>query len=76
MTTRRDYNAEALQAVRNALIELVQILGEFRDHIVVVGGSVPGLLLRDAAEPHIGTLDIESRSGLSRNIPETSIRPS
>lgn len=71
MTTRRDYNAEALQAVRNVLIELVQILGEFRDHIVVVGGSVPALLLRDAAEPHIGTLDIDLALDF-RNIPEAS----
>jgi hypothetical protein len=69
--TRRDYNAEALQAVRNVLIELVQLLGEFRDHIVVVGGSVPGLLLRDAAEPHIGTLDIDLALDF-RNIPEAS----
>jgi hypothetical protein len=71
VTTRHDYNAEALQAVRNVLIELVQILGEFRDHIVVVGGSVPGLLLRDAAEPHIGTLDIDLALDF-RNIPDTS----
>jgi hypothetical protein len=71
VTTRRDYNAEALQAVKNVLIELVQILGEFRDHIVVVGGSVPGLLVRDAAEPHIGTLDIDLALDF-RNIPEAS----
>ena len=71
VTTRRDYNAEALQAVRNVLIELVQILGEFRDHIVVVGGSVPALVLRDAAEPHIGTLDIDLALDF-RNIPEAS----
>lgn len=71
MTTRHDYNAEALQAVRNVLIELVQILGEFRDHIVVVGGSVPALLLRDAAEQHIGTLDIDLALDF-RNIPEAS----
>lgn len=25
----------------------------------MVGGSVPGLLLHDAAEPHVGTLDID-----------------
>lgn len=71
MTTRRDYNAESLQAARSVLIELVQILGEFRDQIVVVGGSVPGLLLRDAPEQHVGTLDIDLALDF-RNIPETS----
>jgi len=71
VTTRHDYTAAALQAVKNVLAEIVQILGEFRDHIVVVGGSVPGLLLRDAAEPHIGTLDIDLALDF-RNIPEAS----
>lgn len=71
MTTRRNYNAEALQATKTVLIELVQILGEFRDHVVVVGGLVPGLLLQDAAEPHIGTLDIDLALDF-RNIPEAS----
>jgi hypothetical protein len=71
VTTRRDYNAEALRATKAVLMELVQILGEFRDHVVVVGGSVPGLLLQDAAEPHVGTLDIDLALDF-RNIPEAS----
>jgi hypothetical protein len=71
VTTRHDYNAEALRAVRNVLIELMQIDGEFRDQIVVVGGSVPGLLLRDAAEQHIGTLDIDLALDC-RNIADSS----
>ena len=71
MTTRRDYNAEALRATRTVLIELMQVLGEFRDHVVVVGGSVPGLLLHDPVEPHIGTLDIDLAFDF-RNIPEAS----
>lgn len=71
MTTRRDYNAEALRATRTVLIELMQLLGEFRDHVVVVGGSVPGLLLSDSPEPHIGTLDIDLAFDF-RNIPDAS----
>jgi hypothetical protein len=53
------------------LIELMQVLGEFRDHVVVVGGSVPGLLLHDLAEPHIGTLDIDLAFDFC-NIPDAS----
>ena len=71
MTTRRDYSADALRATRTVLIELMQILGEFRDHVVVVGGSVPGLLLRDSAEPHVGTLDIDLAFDF-RSIPDAS----
>jgi len=71
VTTRRDYSADALRANRTVLIELMQILGEFRDHVVVVGGSVPGLLLRDSVEPHVGTLDIDLAFDF-RNIQEAS----
>ena len=40
--SRRDYTAEAVAAARSVLIELVQLLGEFRDQMVVasqVGGG-------------------------------------
>jgi hypothetical protein len=59
VTSRRDYSADAVAAAKSVLVELVQVLGEFREQIVVVGGWVPGLLLTEAREPHIGTLDID-----------------
>ena len=59
VTSRRDYSADAVAAAKSVLVELVQVLGEFREQIVVVGGWVPGLLLTDAREQHIGTLDID-----------------
>jgi len=34
-------------------------MGEFREHMVVVGGWVPNLLFRNAEEPHTGSLDID-----------------
>jgi len=71
VTTRRDYAAEAVAAAKSVLMELLQILGEFRDQMVVVGGWVPGLLLPDAPEPHVGTLDIDIALDL-RYLPEAS----
>lgn len=71
MVTRRDYSAEGVEAAKSVLIELVQLLGEFRDQMVVVGGWVPVLLLMDAREPHVGTLDIDLALDF-RNIPEAS----
>jgi hypothetical protein len=41
------------------MIELAHILGEYRREIVVVGGWVPYLLLPDAAERHVGSLDVD-----------------
>jgi hypothetical protein len=59
MVTRRDYTADAIAACRAVLIELVHLMGEFRDQMVVVGGWVPALVLAGAPEPHAGTLDID-----------------
>src|SRR5437773_2427604 len=59
MVSRRDYTAEAVAACKSVLVELVHMLGEFKDQVVVVGGWVPVLLIPDAAERHPGTLDID-----------------
>lgn len=59
MVSRRDYTAEAIEACKTVLVELIHLMGEFRDHLVVVGGWVPGLLLPNAQEPHVGTTDID-----------------
>lgn len=69
MVTRRDYTAEAIEACKSVLFELVHLLGELRDHMVLVGGWVPPLLLAQAPEPHVGTIDIDLALDFQR-IPE------
>lgn len=59
MVSLRDYPEGAVRAGRLVLIELSRILGEFRDHVVVVGGWVPLLLLEGAKESHPGSLDVD-----------------
>jgi len=59
MVTRRDYTADAVQAAKSVLIELMHLLGEYRDDIVVIGGWVPELLLPQEPYPHIGSMDID-----------------
>jgi hypothetical protein len=71
VTSRRDYAAEAVAAARAVLVELVQLLGEFRDQLVVVGGWVPVLLFAGAREAHVGTLDIDLAVDFQR-LPEAS----
>ncbi|MCZ7625382.1 MAG: hypothetical protein M5R38_05700 [Candidatus Methylomirabilis sp.] len=73
MVTHRDYTAEAAEACKAVLIELIHLMGEFRDHMVVVGGWVPALLLPEAPEPHSGTLDIDLALDFTR-IPDDSYR--
>ena len=54
-----DYTAEAVEAARSVLIELNNILGEYRDATVLVGGWIPGLLLPAADERHVGSIDVD-----------------
>jgi hypothetical protein len=59
MVTRTDYVAEAVEAARSVLLELTRLLGAYRDHIVLIGGWVPELLLPAAEPKHVGSLDID-----------------
>lgn len=59
MVTKQDYSANAVEAARSVLIEIVHILGAYHDDIVIVGGWVPELLLSGSHEPHIGSTDID-----------------
>jgi hypothetical protein len=57
--TIRDYSADQVEAARSVLLELVHLLGEYRDDIVVVGGWVPQLILPLADRPHVGSIDVD-----------------
>ena len=41
------------------MLELIRMLGEYRDEMIIVGGWVPALLLPTSSEGHIGSIDID-----------------
>ena len=59
MVTRLDYNEQMVEAAHAVLLELVHILGEYREGIALVGGWVPGLLLPEDADKHVGSMDVD-----------------
>ena len=59
MVKQSDYTEPEIQACFSVLLEIMTVLGEFRDNIVIVGGNVPSLLFPNAEERHSGTLDID-----------------
>jgi len=59
MVTKRDYNAEQVQAARSVLLELALALGEYRDKLVLVGGWAPVFLIPEPASEHIGSIDVD-----------------
>lgn len=54
-----DYSARQIEAARRVLVDVGQVLGSFADCLVVVGGWAPDLILPDAEEPHIGSIDVD-----------------
>lgn len=56
---REDYDDRQVEAARRVLIDLGQVLAAFSDCMVVIGGWVPDLLLPNATEPHVGSIDVD-----------------
>jgi hypothetical protein len=56
---REDYSDRQVEAARRVLIDLGQVLASFSDCMVVVGGWTPDLLMPEADEPHVGSIDVD-----------------
>ena len=59
MVTKHDFEEREVKAAYSVLVELIHILGEYKDAFVIVGGSVPPLLFPDSANKYVGTLDVD-----------------
>ena len=56
---REEYSERQCEAAHRVLVDVGQVLASFADCLVVVGGWVPDLLLPEAEEPHIGSIDVD-----------------
>jgi predicted nucleotidyltransferase len=54
-----DYSPRQIEAAHRVLVDVGQVLASFVDCLVVVGGWIPDLLLTEADEPHIGSIDVD-----------------
>jgi len=59
MVTKYDYGKSEVDACLSVLVELMTVLGEFRDHIVLTGGWIPYFLVEERGHEHVGSLDID-----------------
>lgn len=59
MEVKSGYDPESVDCSLSYLIELLTILGEFRQNIVIVGGWVPYLLYNNPDDQHTGSIDID-----------------
>lgn len=56
---RLDYDPAYVAAARSVLLELAHLLAPYRQHIVLVGGWVPELILPDTPLRHVGSTDVD-----------------
>jgi hypothetical protein len=57
--TKNEYDHLLVEAAQSVLLELARLLHEYEDGMVVVGGSVPGLIMDQTRQAHIGTIDVD-----------------
>ncbi|HAF49331.1 MAG TPA: hypothetical protein DCL08_08880 [Anaerolineaceae bacterium] len=68
--SKEQYEPGLVTAARKVLLEIAHLLQIYSDGFVVVGGSVPDLILKNPPESHIGSIDVDI--ALDQNkIPET-----
>jgi hypothetical protein len=58
-TTKDEYEHILVEAAYRVLLEIARLLYDYREGIVLVGGSVPGLIFDQSLSEHIGTIDID-----------------
>lgn len=58
-TTKNEYESLLVEAARRVLLEIARLLYDYRDGIVIVGGSVPSLILDPSLPAHIGSIDVD-----------------
>ena len=56
---REDYSARQIEAAYRVLVDLGQVLKQFEDCLVVVGGWIPDLLMPKSEEKHVGSIDVD-----------------
>lgn len=57
LKSQADYSAGQKEAAHRILVEIVNILNEYHDDILIVGGWVPDLLFPD--NNHVGSIDVD-----------------
>lgn len=59
MVTKSNYNKKEVDCCLSVIVEVMTILGSYRDKIVLIGGWVPYFILAKKGKDHIGSIDID-----------------
>ncbi len=53
------HSERVITATRRVLLEVFQLLEAFRDSLILIGGWVPIMMIPDAVDKHVGTIDVD-----------------
>ncbi len=59
MVTKSNYSKKEVDTCLSVIVEVMAILGSYRDKIVLIGGWVPYFILDKQGKDHIGSIDID-----------------
>lgn len=59
MVTKSNYSKKEVDTCLSVIVEVMTILGSYRDKIVLIGGWVPYFILDKQGKDHIGSIDID-----------------
>lgn len=59
MVTKSNYDKKEVNICLSVIVEIMTILGSYRDNIVLIGGWVPYFILDKKGKDHIGNIDID-----------------
>ena len=54
-----DYKEKVVNATRQVLLEVFKLLESFHDSLILAGGWVPIMIIPEAEDKHVGTLDVD-----------------
>lgn len=54
-----DYEPRQVAAAKRVIVDVMQVLASYEDCLVLVGGWVPDLVIGDADEAHVGSIDVD-----------------
>jgi hypothetical protein len=66
MVSKSHYGEREVEACKAVILELVHLLGEFKDEAVIIGGWTPSFLLPQSEDAHVGSLDIDLALNFSK----------
>ena len=58
-TSINKYPDFLVEAAQRVLLEIAHLLQEYKDGMVIVGGSVPGMIINQTEQKHIGSIDVD-----------------